>query len=439
MIYSQYYSKRQARVPLPIIVGVILVLVIFLNRFTSPGSTPSKASGKVVKNIKIVNPQATEFGIFWQTDTKEIGWVIYGTAENNLNNISLDERDIESNKQAYLNHYVLLKNTKADTVYFYKVVSDNQLVLFSDGKPFTYRTPKGTGQSTHRNPAYGKIVGQNGEPLAQSIVLFSHEKTFPLVTVTKMTGEWLVPLNKLIDNVTMKPFVISDKDKIRINFYSEDNLQSLVEANPSNISPLPQTLIAGKNYTFFNFENVLSAASEKKTTFRTPPIDIIFPKEGALIEEGKPLIKGTAIPGNEITGNITGPKKYSFKSSADKDGSWSVGVPNPFTPGDYILVITTADAFAKDIKVTRKFAIAKSGEQVMGEATAEATPTDTALPSVTVTPTASLPLSLTVTQTLSPTIATTTSTPPQSGFNVIPIGIGSAGLIILGLGILLAF
>ena len=84
--------------------------------------------------------------------------------------------------------------------------------------------------------------------------------------------------------------------------------------------------------------------------------------------------------------------------------------------------------------MTRKFIIAKSGEKVLGEATAEATPTliPTSTPPILLSPT----IFYTQYTTQSPTISIT---PPTSGIDVIPVGVASASLIILGIGILLAF
>lgn len=90
----------------------------------------------------------------------------------------------------------------------------------------------------------------------------------------------------------------------------------------------------------------------------------------------------------------------------------------------------------KTVTLKRSFSIAKSGEQVLGEATEEATPT-VVLPTSTPSPV----LSVTTTPDYSPYPTTElTPTPPVSGSLLIPYSmIVSGSLILLGLGIMLVF
>ena len=177
-----------------------------------------------------------------------------------------------------------------------------------------------------------------------------------------------------------------------------------------------------------NRENVLSTSIESKT--RPSKIEILFPKEEMIIPIGNPLIKGTAIPGSEVAVTIDSAKSYSFKTVTDREGVWRVMLTEQLPPGLHVLKLVTKDAKGRNVQLTRKFVIAKSGEQVLAAATEEATPTftPTTTPSPSLTPTVFI--------SLTPTVSITPLVP---GTNFIPIGAASASLIILGLGILLAF
>ncbi|OGK10534.1 hypothetical protein A2767_04710 [Candidatus Roizmanbacteria bacterium RIFCSPHIGHO2_01_FULL_35_10] len=431
MTYSKYFLPNETKIPVPLTIAVVILLIFFLARLFAVKPLPSRANKKNIKDVSIVNLSHNQAGIFWKTDERETGWVVYGLNEKNLNYTVSDERDVQDKKNLFYNHYVILKNLQPDTIYFYKVVSNKQLVESKEGMAFTFRTAANLPVSTNLNPAYGKIIGENGQALDNAIVMVLFDKTYPLATLTKTTGEWLIPLNSVLNKDTLKSQAIQPKDIISIEIVSEETKITKIKTNLANLSPLPQTIIIGKNYDFLNTNDILAANVNKIS--RTGKIDILFPKEAAVIPGGRPLIKGTAIPGSEIELNIEAAKKYTFKTKADKDGLWTLVVSEALSPGSHTLRIRTKGTNGKDIQLLRKFSIAKSGEQVLAAATPDATLTPTDIP---------------VTEILSPTIfytpyasqsPTLVLSPPTSGTNIVPFGIASASLIILGLGVLLAF
>ena len=432
MTYSKYFLPQNKKIPIPITILVVLLLIYFLTKFFSSTSIPSKASKKIVKKLSVVSPSQNQVGIFWQTDEKETGWVIFGQNIKALNNVALDERDLQSKRNLFYNHLVILKNLQPDTHYFYKIVSNDQLIGENEGKAFSFLTPSNLTLSSNLDPAYGKVINENGAALESAIVILTFNKAFPLVALSKTTGEWLIPLNMILNKSTLNVQTVNQEEKLLIEILAEDKKKTQISADLTNISPLPQTVIIGKNYSFMSKEEVLSAAMVNKN--QISQIDILFPKESAVIPGDRPLIKGTAIPGSEVEVIIDSAKNFSFKTTANKEGIWSIVLSDELSSGAHTLNVTTKDKAGKEIQLTRKFSIAKSGEKVLGEATAEATPTiipsDTPFPDLSPTTFASPYLSPTMTMTLSP---------PTSGINIIPVGVASASLIILGIGILLAF
>ncbi len=110
-------------------------------------------------------------------------------------------------------------------------------------------------------------------------------------TLTKSTGEWLIPLNYK---------KLSSSSKIKIEIISESNQISTIITNIDKISPLPKTVIIGKNYDFIQEDKVLSATSEISTTGEKKDVEIIYPKEDAVIPGRIPLIKGLAPPNSTV-------------------------------------------------------------------------------------------------------------------------------------------
>ena len=375
-----------------------------------------------------MNPLPNQVGIFWQTDEKETGWVIFGQNEGSLDKVALDEREIQDKRNLLYNHITFLKNLQPDSRYFYKIVSNNQLVEAEAGGAFTFSTPSSLSPVASLNPAYGKIIKENGEPEENAIVFLLVDQAYSLLTLTKSTGEWLIPLNTLLNKSTLKIQTVGAEDKLLIEILSDDKKRTQITTRYSSVSPLPQTVIMGKDYDFLQEDNILSAQAVNKG--RASKIDILFPKDSAVIPGGKPIIKGTAIPGAVVEVSIDSAKSYKFKADADKDGVWSVVLTEELSVGTHTLKITTKDEKGKNVELTRKFMIAKSGEQVLGEATAGATAT------VTPSPSPSPVLSPTSISTLP---VTESASPPVPGMDIGPMGAASASLIILGLGILLAF
>lgn len=427
MVYSKFFFPQDRKIPTVVTIGTVLLIIFFLARYFGSVSFPSRASKKVVKKLSIVNPSHNQVGIFWQTEEKETGWVIYGQDERSLDTIALDERDIQDKRNLFYNHLAFLKNLQPDSQYYYKIVSNNQLVEAEDDKAFSFRTSANILLTSNLNPAYGKIIKENGEPLVDAVVLLSFDKAYPLAGLSRATGEWLISLNTILSKDQLKIKTVDIGDTLSLEIYSDDKKKTQIITDLSHVSPLPQTVIIGKNYNFLDLENVLAASAEAK--IETKKIEILFPKESAVISGGNPLIKGTALPGMDVEVAIDSAKSYSLKTTADKEGVWRVILKEQLSPGQHVLKVVTKDAKGENVQLTRNFVIAKSGEQVLGEATAEATPTFA--PTVMLSP--SLTPTISILQTITPSI---TLVP---GGNIIPIGVASTSLIIIGLGILLAF
>lgn len=415
------YLKNQVKVPT--IVGVLIACFVglLILRFFSQAPHPSKAEKKILKRVEVTNVNPKQVALYWQTNEKVVGWVIYGQKSNQLNKTAYDERDLTTKKNPFIHHYVVLKNLDENQLYFFKLVGDNTLLSNNNESSFSFKTPKDTANIKGKNPAYGKVINGNGTPLENGVVLINIGNTFPLSALTKPSGEWLIPLNMLFEKETYSPRTLGDKEQVRIEIVSEENQASNVITDLSKVSPLPQTIVIGSNFNFSGSEDVLSTTTSRGGEKTTKEIDIVYPRENALIPGYSPLIKGVGLPNNEVFIEVHSDTVFSSKVKTDNKGVWRLNLPSNLSPGEHTITIKTKDKDGNLVTVERKFVIAKNGEQVLGTATPEATITSSpATPTPTKLPVYSPP-------------------PPVSGGTITTSLIGGASLIILGLGLILVF
>lgn len=423
MPYSNFYLK-QKNFPHLVLLVLPVIIVISFGFFFGKLSITTKAVKKNIKDIEIVNFTSNQAGIFWKSNAKEISWIIYGESENNLDKTSFDERDIQDNKKAYINHYVILKNLQRSTDYYFKIVSNNQISTDINGNAFKIKTPAIFNAAGNTKLGYGKILSANGSPLEGAIVLLKKESEYPFITITKTTGEWLIPVSYFIEKGTDKITIPSVNDPITIEVFNENGDKTKIAASIQQISPLSQSIIIGRDYQFNDSNDVL-AASVGNTSFTNvdrveESFGIIYPKERSIIPGNSPLINGIGIPNNYVFINLN----YSdFKTQTVKvnaSGKWIIDKPIILPVGDYTLSVKTKDETNRDIFLKRNFSIAKSGETVMGLATESATPI--VINNITSTPT-----------------LTPSPIGPVAGFNPTFLVISSSMLILLGFSLLLAF
>jgi len=416
-MYSDLYIKKQIKIPTWVFILVIFSSIFFMSRFFSGNSMPSKANQKNLREFRLVNIAATRAGVFWQTEDKETGWLILGESETNLTRVIADERDLAEKKGSYHYHYALVKDLQPNKNYFFKIVSDKG-VYSKNGKAYQLKTTTEQRFSGTAKPAYGKIFLPNNQPAENVYVILTYVKSnFPLLSQTKASGEWLIPLNSIAS-------IPQPDDKVKIEFLSDMDSKTTVEAVAKNLSPLPQTLVLGKDYTFLNMEEVLGVTTQSSVSVNPKTIDILYPKEDALIAGASPLLKGLALPNQDVSLELVADKKYYFKPHADKDGVWKTASDVKLPPGKATLILTAKDEEGKEVKIIRSFSIAKSGEQVLGVATGSASITPTSAPTVTIKPTAPL-----ITVTPVPTLK-------SAGSNYLPFIISGSAMMVIGLGVM---
>lgn len=430
MSYSNLYFKSEKKQGVLLFIVALFSIVGFIGFIYGGGlPTTSKAGGSKLSEMpRIVNLRTTQVGIFWKTESPEIGWVMYGKDKGNINKISYDERDTESVQKSYLYHYIFLIDLSENQKYYYKIYSKNggKIIFYSDGEnnPFYFVTPKNISLKQTIKPAYGRILQQNNLPAADTFVIFNFDNYYSLLTITKLSGEFMIPLNSFVDRTTNSITIPKNDLKVEAQIFNNQQKTKVV-TTLSQTNPFFQSIVLGKDYDFIEKSDVLGVNLAKQGEAPSSEISILFPKEDAVVAGKKPLIKGTALPGKTVFIHINSMPSYSFRSIADTNGEWKALPQSPIENGSYILTMTTVDKQEKEITQKRRFSIAKSGEQVLGEATIE-------------------PNLITAVPTVAPTLVTDqfftpTSAPPNTGLNTNFLVIVSSFLVILGVGILLVF
>lgn len=418
MVYSNYFVKKEFKIPTILSLALVFAVSYLLGRLVLTPSKITRAEKKNIKRVETTNILSNQATVIWQTDKKEQGWIIFGADKKNLSGIVLDERDGSWQKGIFLNHYIALKNLKDDTTYYFRIASNDGLANRQGAEPFSFKTTKKTSSAGGSKPAYGKIVKKDGSALENALVLLSIDGSMSLSALSKASGEWLIPLNFIFDSNTKELKVLSGNERAKLEITSEEGESSMIETLVSNLNPLSETIIIGKDYSLLEKKEVLGATLKDKS--KDVKLEIIFPKENAIIPDSKPLIKGVAIPNTSLQVSLTDGESRTTKNvKVDKDGKWKLDISSVLSAGKHILEVKTTEVGGNVVTQKRQFTIAKSGEQVLGEATDEPTP----VPTSTIAPT---PISSFITKTPTPT-------PPVSGFNLNNLTVVSIFFIVVGL------
>ncbi len=454
MVYSKLYLEKKSGIwPVVAAVGVNMLLIALLITRSSP--LKSRTNGTTPVRLEVVNLSPNQAGVFWETETQEAGWVeLMDSSGKNVTRIA-DERDTADMTSQYVYHYAALKNLRENTEYTFQVAGKKGAYATETGSLYRFRTPKKGNHKYDLKPAYGKVLKPNGKPAEGAIVIVRIKGLAPLLTISKGTGEWLIPLHTLVAQGTGKAAdAVSETLKTEVEFLSESRKTSRVATLFGNMGNLATTTVLGTNYSLLaKAGQVLSATDE--TTGQKGTMTVIYPRENAVIPASRPLIKGQGVPGKEVTVFINSTPQYSYRATVDRNGEWRVLPDKPIGAGSYVVTVTSQDEKNTKMTIRRNFIIAKNGEQVLGEATAAPTlvptqpaaPTQPAVPSPTsgTAPTIAPSMPVATATGIPPTSAPVypteapTASPPRTGGSLTPLLLMSVSFVIVGAGLMLVF
>jgi len=445
MIYSNLFTNyREKKISSWLLVVFLLFfsIFIFINQFKRMAIS-SRANVNQIKRIEITNLTPYEATVYWQTNKEAIGWLVYGEKEDSLTKIAYDIRDTLGIRRKYFQHYILLKDLLPGKSYYFNIISDNKKITQLNNRSFTLTTPQEMKAKTKIDPGLGKVVENNLQPLENGVVLlYINDNIIPLSSLTKETGEWLIPLNYFIYKNTLEEIVLTGEERARLEIISEKGEVSKIDIKLKDLSLKNETIIIGKDYNYLDKGEILSSttySNSSSSLTNNKYLEIIYPIENAYIPGNKPLIKGRTLSFKEVfikIVSLTSPQKtYSGKVVSNNQGEWRFLIDEPLPRGKYNLVVEVFKNKNEIVQRKRSFTITANDAiegRVLGTATGE--------PTIVYSTPTSVPTSTIVFQsTTAPTKNIITPTIIKTGILNSLFFILGVGFFVLGTGIFILF
>lgn len=391
-----------------------------------------------IDRLYVVNRTAHGFEVVWSTKkpATEEQWVEVGTGKESYPIMG----KFDTSGGVY---HATVEGLKPDTTYYFRVRVGTKTYILPSLNSKLVHTPKEVAEKPI-SPAYGKVALPSTRPYGNGLLIYEVDGFYPLAVITKETGEWLMPLNGLVEKKSDSIVPVNDTNQVSIKIFSypEGNVRTIV----GQTRPLKQTIIAGTSLHIAEAPqvangSVLGTYTQGSTQKTNDILSVTYPKENALIPGNTPLIRGTAHAGKDVTVLIQGPtKQYSYRATADEVGNWLVQHPLVLEAGKYTILVNEVSTEKLPVTIKRTFSIIKSGEQVLGVATGSPTLIPTMPPVVpTYANPTTIPTSILQPTTIVPTRFVPTATQPVTGGGMSSFLFGSLFFIIVGAGLVIAF
>jgi hypothetical protein len=261
-MYITPYQKKQLKIVVLLLIGI--PLTIFAGYRAVLWITG--ATGDVTpQNIVIGNISSNSITVSWTTSTKTVGAVV---PMQNGEEIELfyDNRD-NSRRNT---HIVEVKRLEPSTTYQLKILSGEE-VYAGDSDRRLNVTTAGVEELPPAKPINGGVDGADDDVLVY--VLTKDKSTYPLITETSGTGNWLLNISQLRKVSDNSHYTAQDSTNLRIIAVSEVGNAGLVEGEYGSIFDSNGTL------------NTTLVATGS-------PYDSYIPEEAKIYLEGDPSTGG---------------------------------------------------------------------------------------------------------------------------------------------------
>lgn len=221
-----------------LVVGVFLVL--------QTQTIKTKASQTVVPtNLTLVNLSSTSASVFWQTETSTTGFIQAGTSKG-LGLTFQEERDLGSPDNHQF-HFVTLSNLTPNTIYYYKINSGT--LLYPKDEFLSFQTTADILPSLEK-PIIGTVVEEDLKPTEEALVILDIDGAQKLATITKASGNFILPLSNLKTHSLTENFNIeSVKPGAKLTIIGKGATSTINIKLPLSDQILP-TIILGQNKDF---------------------------------------------------------------------------------------------------------------------------------------------------------------------------------------------
>lgn len=434
---------------------------VFLNQTTRQNDSIASLSQRP-DDVHFSNVSYDAFTATWFTANPTTGSIII---QDNGRKISVfEDMDSDNILRPRTTHLVTVKNLKENSSYKVKIVSGDPSCKLSENCPeFVQNTANRIINNLNLPAARGSVILPDGKPAIDAMVYLSVGKSSLLSGKTDSLGLWVIPFGNLRTSDLLSRPNLADNDIVQIT--AKINPDKKAEA-VTDIKSVRQNLTIppleiGKSYNFIDLiskkdmlanlnktTDILGTQTQSKTPANVSSlstaksIEILFPRyDDDTTTDNQPRFRGMAPAKSQLI-LIVNSSPQTAKVLTDPDGTWNWRPPSPLDPGVHHLGVSGFDENKNMINLSRRFIVLKSGEQVLGEATASATltPTLSLIPSPTITliPIKSPTPSVTLIPVNNPSaipISTTPIVPPKTGSTqstILFMGAG-ASLLLLGL------
>ncbi len=368
-----------------------------------------------------MNIKDTGVDLFVESSEATGVYAVYGKDVLRLSNSAYPDGQDRASLTPSRYHVIHFANLTPETTYTYSLLSDAGVLQESGQQTFEFTTLSTSQRNIKTTPIYGKVVAPDGTGLRDAIVvatITSPSGQESYATTTKSTGEWLMPISA--GGESHQP--------VQIMVYHDMYPPSTIATVFEKAAPVPQSTVIGTNYTFTSETLNVLPASTRREQDTTYTISLLYPEKDAVVPNDRPLFKGFGIPGTRVTISVSSRPVFEAQTAINQKGAWVIEASRPFAPGPYTITVQVVDNLGQVRTISRTFTIAKSGEQVLGEAV-NATPSGTLTPTRTTTPAQSPTQPPLVTATPMPTsIVYITATPdPAYGVTATPARLQDAG------------
>lgn len=364
---------------IPTILGVIVLLLGSLAGVFLMNSSQIFQIGADVttyaKNIRVANLSDDSFTLSWTTDKETKGYIIWGTSENNIDNIAYE--DTSENK--YLSHTVNVTGLKASTKYFYKINSDDTTF---DNSGIPWQVTTGPTLSSNKSSVLisGSVIDASGQPESKALV-YADIEGYLMETETSDTGNFVFQLNRARNN-NLQSYASIDPEQtvIQISVQSAKNGVASAQIFSKSANPIPPIII-GQTHDFRN-SPANSLGGNPNSNLNLPqdnpqnskfnvtipsetakPTSIILESlnEGEIITSTKPQFFGKGPSGTTLTITVHSENPVTSDVKVPKSGSWSYTIPTNLEEGNHTITISWIDVSGITRFLTRDFVV-KAGE-----------------------------------------------------------------------------
>lgn len=447
--------RKEKKIPTPVallllIAGIGLTLFLDNNRpsyLSQAGNTPKP------QNVQFSNITDNSFTVSWLTESNTTGLVKVNG--NNIRQAFFEDFDTDEIARPRAVHYVSLKNLDEGTDYNIQIVSGKSDCTASSKQEncpaFTQKTGLKITSRTSLPPLHGAILHEDETPVPGAVVYLKIGNGSPLSAKTDSAGLWVIPLTSLRSADYTGNLTFSDSDIAQIKVYAstKESAEGVIDLKTIRENSLPLNMKIGRSYNFIDLyarkelllaqngdnkvlgsatvfpsvtispiagKQIIPAGKNLSVDPKSAGITIQFPKNDSdTTPDQQPKLWGTGKAGNKLLITVNSTPQI-VKVTVGNNGVWSWRPGKPLEPGRHHISVQGTDENGKQITLVREFFVLKSGESVLGEATASASLTPTGSPSPTpagITPTSTPRVSLSATPvpSITPAVITPSVTP----------------------------